>query len=513
MNVLSRQKSVYRKLLIVVLSTTAFALLLAGIALAILDLRSYRQGWIAELTTQADVLSLATAPALEFEDPSSAQAYLDLLKAQPAIIGAALYTANGALFATYTDGDHADLAFPRIPELDGFRTARNQLDLFKRIDSGNEILGTVYIKARYDIGARLRDHASVLAAVLLLSFGITLLIARPLQRNVTRPITEITKVARDVIEKRDFSARAPRTTEDEIGVLVDAFNGMLAEISTRTEVLEKSNRDLAHEIGERSRAEDALMASEDRLLALNAELESRVAARTSELEAANKDLEGFSYSVSHDLRAPLRAILGFSALFAEEHQTELGDEGRRKLGIIRRESERMGRLIDDLLAFSRLGRKALQPVSLDMTALVQSVIERLKRDDGACRTEFRIGSLPQSRGDQNLFEQVWLNLIANAVKFSSKRETPVVEIGGIVHEQEHIYYVRDNGAGFESRYSARLFGVFQRLHRQEDFPGTGVGLALVHKIVTRHGGRVWADGKPDAGATFHFALPKEEADG
>ena len=505
--------SIHRRILIVVLQTTALALVLAGVALAFLDLRNFRQGWVADLTSQADVLGLAAAPALEFADPQSAEAYLALLKAQPSIIGAAIYTAKGAMFASYTDAGNTALEFPRIPQQDGYRIEGSQLDLYKRIDSGDEILGTVYIKARYDLGTRLRNYIGVLAAVLLLSFGAAFLLARRLQRNVTRPLLEVANVARGVVEKRDFSARAPKTTEDEIGVLVDAFNAMLAEIASRTEVLERSIRDLEHEVGERRRIEDALMASENGLRALNAELESRVAARTAELESVNKDLEGFSYSVSHDLRAPIRAIMGFGALLAEEHEAELNDEGRRKLGIIRAEAERMGRLIDDLLTFSRLGRKALEPVALDMTGLVQSVVRRLQQDGSADKAEIRVSSLPQARGDRNLFEQVWINLVANAVKFSSKREAPQVEIGGIAHEREYIYFVRDNGAGFDPRYMNRLFGVFQRLHRDEDFPGTGVGLALVHKIVTRHGGRVWADGKPDAGATFHFALPKEDSDG
>jgi len=511
--VFGRQQSIHRRILIVVLATTALALVLAGAALAVLDLRSFREGWVSDLTSQADVLGLAAAPALEFADPQSAEEYLALLKAQPSIIGAAIYTANGAMFASYTDTGHAELEFPRIPQQDGYRIEGSQLDLYKRIDSGDEILGTVYIKARYDFGTRMRNYVGVLVAVLALSFGAAFLLARRLQRNVTRPLLEVANVARDVIEKRDFNARAPKTTEDEIGVLVDAFNGMLAEIASRTEVLERSNRDLAHEIGERSRVEDALVTSENRLLALNAELESRVAARTAELETANKDLEGFSYSVSHDLRAPIRAIMGFGALLAEEHQAELNDEGRRKLGIIRAEAQRMGRLIDDLLTFSRLGRKALEPAELDMTGMVQSVVRRLNEDGSAAKTEIRISKLPRAKGDRNLLEQVWINLVANAVKFSSKRAAPQVEVGGIAHENEYIYFVRDNGAGFDPRYINRLFGVFQRLHRDEEFPGTGVGLALVHKIVTRHGGRVWADGKPDAGATFHFALPKEESDG
>jgi light-regulated signal transduction histidine kinase (bacteriophytochrome) len=173
----------------------------------------------------------------------------------------------------------------------------------------------------------------------------------------------------------------------------------------------------------------------------------------------------------------------------------------------------MGQLIDDLLAFSRLGRKALDPVELDMGEMARAVYERLNHTDPGRPVEFRLGSMPAARGDRGLFEQVWMNLLSNAIKFSSKTERPLIEVGGIAEQRELIFFVRDNGAGFDPKYASKLFGVFQRLHRQEDYAGTGVGLALVHRIVSRHGGRVWADGRPGAGATFHFSLPKEPFDG
>jgi light-regulated signal transduction histidine kinase (bacteriophytochrome) len=272
--------------------------------------------------------------------------------------------------------------------------------------------------------------------------------------------------------------------------------------------------EIEHEIGERARAETALRASDDRLRALNAELEERVAQRTGELEAANKELESFSYSVSHDLRAPIRAVAGFTTLLIADHGAELSAEARRKLDIIGKEAARMGTLIDDLLAFSRLGRKAVMRSDVDMRELAHATFERLMHgDETRRRIDLRLGSMPRAYCDASLFEQVWGNLISNAIKFSSKKESPVIEIGGISEQTEHVYFVRDNGAGFEAAYRERLFGVFQRLHHDHEFPGTGVGLALVHRIVTRHGGRVWADGEQGRGATFYFTVPKEASDG
>lgn len=491
--------SIHRKIAMIALATALFAMLLQGAAMSIYDLRRFQEASVADLNAQADIIGLAAAPAIEFGDPQAAHDYLEAIRGKPSIIGAAIYTTKGARFATYTAAGHEAIEFPQIPALDGHTVERDRIDLFKRIVSGQEIIGTVYIRAHFDALGRLLDRLVVLGIVMILSLAVAVVTSSRLQDKVTRPIRDITNVARNVVNRRDFSSRATRTTDDETGVLVDAFNGMLAEIG--------------HEMSERKRVEDALQGSEARLLSLNAELEERVQARTAELEAANKDLEGFSYSVSHDLRAPIRAIGGFATLLSEDHAAELGEEACRKLAIVRAEAARMGRLIDDLLAFARLGRKALDPVDLDMAEMAKNVYERLNHSDPGHPADFRLGSLPQARGDRGLFEQVWMNLLSNAIKFSSKKERPVIEVGGISEEREHIFFVRDNGAGFDPRYQSKMFGVFQRLHRQDEFPGTGVGLALVHRIVTRHGGRVWADGKPGQGATFHFSLPREPADG
>jgi light-regulated signal transduction histidine kinase (bacteriophytochrome) len=237
-----------------------------------------------------------------------------------------------------------------------------------------------------------------------------------------------------------------------------------------------------------------------------AELEERVRQRTAELERANRELESFSYSVSHDLRAPVRAIEGFARILEEEAGDRLEPAARKYLATIRDNGRRMGVLIESLLEFSRLGRRALNLSDTDMAALAKDVFEELS--GGMAKVpELVLGPMPRARCDRALMRQVWTNLLSSAIKFSGKTEAPRLATGGTSGAGENVYYVKDNGAGFDMRYYEKMFGVFQRLHGEHEFSGTGVGLALVQRIVERHGGRVWAEGKVGEGATFYFSLP------
>ena len=229
--------------------------------------------------------------------------------------------------------------------------------------------------------------------------------------------------------------------------------------------------------------------------------------RATELEGANKELESFSYTVSHDLRAPLRAINGFAMMLEEDFHASLNGEGRRLLSVIRDSARRMGALIDDLLAFSRLGRTHMQRVRIDMRELVEEILGELRQGDGLGVATIAVEKLPPAYGDRSLLRQAWSNVIGNAIKYSGNREQPEIRVQGYIDGDEVIYSVEDNGVGFDMRFYDKLFGVFQRLHEANQFPGTGVGLAIVHRVIDRHSGRVWAKAAPDRGATFYFSLP------
>jgi PAS domain S-box-containing protein len=317
-------------------------------------------------------------------------------------------------------------------------------------------------------------------------------------------------------EQADFILAKDREVLDA-GRLVDIPEQRIDSLHLGTRILHTMKMPILDERGEPqfllgiSVDITAHKLAEQAIRELNAELRDKAA----QLEITNKELESFSYSISHDLRAPLRAIDGFSQMMQEDYQERLDAEGKRYLSVIRQNSNRMGALIDDLLEFSRLGRQPVAQGEVNVDALVREVVEEVlnseprgERGAAAAAPQIEVGPLPPARGDLGLLRQVWTNLIANAVKYSGKVQRPFIQVSGSEVGAENHYSVRDNGVGFNMQYAEQLFRVFQRLHRADEFGGTGVGLAIVHRIVTRHGGRVWAEGVVDNGAVFSFSLPK-----
>jgi signal transduction histidine kinase len=494
---LLRPASVRHKLLAVVLLTTLTALVVAIAAMMAYDLRGYRQRLVADMTTQADLLGKTTVAALTFDDPRVAQENLELLRYRPRIRAAAIYNARGQLFARFALDDGED--FPRLPEGDGTRFAGDDFVLFKRVVNDREIVGTVYLRAEYQFYDRLLGYLGIAAIVTAIAMLVAYLLSRQLQRIVTSPLLAIAEVAREVTEQRRFSMRAPKLSEDEVGTLAASFNTMLAEIERATRDLQASNADLAREIAERSRAEQEV-------LRLNADLEKRVKERTAQLEFTNAELEAFCYSVSHDLRAPLRAIDGFSQALLQDFPKEVPEEGQRYLSRIRASTQRMGQLIEDLLNLSRVSRGILERRDIDLSELARQVVSDLQQHDPQRRSDVSIWEGMRANGDVRLLRAALENLIGNAWKFTSKAERPRIEIGALADNGRKVFYVRDNGAGFDMAYANKLFGAFQRLHSATEYAGTGIGLATVQRIVHRHGGRVWADAQPGKGAVFFFTL-------
>ena len=295
-------------------------------------------------------------------------------------------------------------------------------------------------------------------------------------RTITRPIQQLVAGAEE-IGGGNLECRVGTASKDEIGGLSRAFDRMTESLKAT-----KVSRD---------------------------ELEQCVRDRSAQLEAANKELEAFSYSVSHDLRAPLRAIDGYTRILFEDYEQHLDAEGKRVCSVIRENTGNMSRLIDDLLVFSRQGRAEMKFFAIDMGTLANSVYYEMTTPEQHKRIDFHVDSVPQAVGDPTLMHQVWMTLLSNAIKFSSKRERAVIKVRGEHRENETIYSVQDNGVGFDMQYAHKLFGVFQRLHSTREFEGNGVGLAIVQRLIHRHRGRVWAEGKVGEGATFYFTLPRK----
>jgi len=307
-------------------------------------------------------------------------------------------------------------------------------------------------------------------------------------------------------ELRDLLAGNSRVLDSEHRLLCK--NGQYKWIHATGKVMVLSNEGKPQRIIGTQRDITKRKQTEEEIIKLNNELEQRVRKRTEELQNAVKELEGFSYSVSHDLRAPLRAINGFLNILEEDHFENIDEEGKRLMKIIENNSRKMGQLIDDLLAFSRIGRADLQKVKIDMNPLIESIYKDFTNPILQETYTFIVNQLPKVEVDPVLMHQAWANLISNAIKFTSKMENPTIEIGYTENENFYEFYIKDNGVGFEMEYANKLFGVFERLHSYKEYEGTGVGLAITNRIIARHGGKIWAKSEIDKGATFYFSIPK-----
>jgi signal transduction histidine kinase len=494
-----RDYSIRKKLTMMVILASGTAILLAGTAFLTYELFAYQTAMVHSLLTQAEIVGANSASAILFNDEAAAAETLAALKADPHIFSAGIYTRDNRAFATYgqTDKPAAVALRARFADhIDGHWFERDSLILFQKIVFKGETIGTVYIQSDLEgMKARFWQYLAIVLVVLLASSSVALFISSKLLGKITQPLFHLVETAQTVSREKDYTIRAVADSKDEMGVLVSAFNNMLVQIQQRDAALRKSND----------------------------EMEQRVLNRTRELQAANKELEAFSYSVSHDLRAPLRHVNGFTELLQKHVTSMLDEKGHRYLKTIADSVKQMGLLIDDLLAFSRMGRTETHFTTVNLEQLVKQALDELKPEMDGRRIAWEIGALPEVCGDRAMLRQVLVNLLGNAVKYSRPREQARIEIGALPpaspqpspslgegkDEGEIVIFVRDNGVGFDMKYAHKLFGVFQRLHGATEFEGTGIGLALVQRIIHRHGGRIWAESAVDKGATFYVSLPAQ----
>lgn len=476
------RSTIRRKLARISMLSSMTALVSASLVFLVYDARTFRERMVARLHTEAQIVSSNTVTPLLFNDVDAATLTLAGFKAESAVRAVGLFRPGASRpFAVYA-GDPAAARALTAPVAPAEATTfdGDHLMVQQPIEFEGKAIGTIAVSADLsELRARQRRYGGIVVIVLAASFLLAVTLARQMEGTLSRPLLELAEVAREVSVGKDYSVRARARGDDELGTLVLTFNQMLDEI-------EKQNLEL-----EQGRAE----------------LERRVDARTRDLAAANKELEAFSYSVSHDLRAPLRAIDGFSKVLLSNYGASLDDRGRHYLDRVRAATQRMSELIDDLLGLARLGRKELVRREVDVSALAAKVAAELARRDSGRAVQVEVAAGLSAHADPQLLTIVLENLMGNAWKFTGKADAGRIEVG---HDGNGngggAFYVRDNGAGFDMAYADKLFGAFQRLHLDTDFEGTGIGLVTVQRIVTRHGGEVWAEGAVGQGATFHFTL-------
>jgi signal transduction histidine kinase len=475
--------SISAKLTWLNLMVTGAALLLACLSFLAYDYVSYRENLIRNLSAAAQIAGTNSVTALLFDDQQAAQATLAAFKNSPDVIRATIVAENGKTFAQYRRPGSTAQIEPQhvnLHEIQARWTRGSEVLVSYRIAFSGRPLGTVYILARFgELGRRLRQYGLIAAAILLFCMGAALLATAAFRRLVTRPITALADTARVISREKDFSVRAEAAADqDEIAVLVEAFNEMLGEIQKRDSALQEA-REL---------------------------LEKRVQERTAELRAANRELEAFSYSVAHDLRGPLDVIGGMSYVVQDAYQAKLDDEGKEMLETVQRTAKNMAALIDDLLNMARSTTAGLERKQVDLAAMARSIAAELESAEPRRHVTFTIARSVVVSADERLMCVAMENLIRNAWKYTSGHEHASIEFGELHHGSERIYFVRDDGAGFDPKRVDKLFQPFQRLHAESEFPGTGIGLATVQRIIARHGGRIWAEGEIEKGATFYFAL-------
>ena len=469
-------KSISARLTLMNVFVSGVALLLACAGFFAYDQITFRDSLVRTLSAQAQIIASNSVSAILFNDPQAAANTLAALKGSQNIDSAGIFSQDRRPLAEYSRETNTGVfSAPLLlsGNIEAHRFGSTHVILVRQIMSEGKPIGFVYLRASFqEIDQRLKRYALIAFSVFLLSLGAALLVSSVFRRSVAQPIVRLAETAQAISRNKDYTVRVPPVPDkDEVGVLVDSFNEMLHELHN------------AHE-----------------------ELEQRVADRTRELVAANQELQAFSYSVSHDLRSPLEAINGFSYLLLNQYSDRLDSQTRELVENIRAGGRRMAELIEALLSLSRVSSSAMRHEPVDLSTLARSIMQELKRTAPDRKVEFIAPDKAEVYGDAQLLRAAMENLLRNAWKYTSRHDTARIEFGKIQQDRETVFFVKDDGSGFDPHSADRLFQPFQRLHSKSEFPGNGVGLATVRRIIQRHAGEVWAQAAIERGATFFFTI-------
>lgn len=491
-----KNMSIRVKLVLVISSVTVAALAVGMTVITFLEVKKIRDDVISETTLIARMAAEYSVSALAFGYKNEAEQNLSKLVIVRNIESAAVYDADGRLFAAYfREGTPARVLGAGIPPLKEASVALSggSLEVYQPMSYKGRRYGTLRLIGTTEaVYRRIRNHVKTLGYLMAFVAALVFVLASRLQNVISKPILRLAEIARNIPISQDYAQRVDMKRTDELGALAEGFNSMLAGLQAR--------------IRERDKAEELLRRA-------HGELERKVLERTSQLKQANAELEAFSYSVSHDLRAPLRGIDGFSALLEQEFSGALDKTGQDYLRRIRRDCVRMSEIIDNLQKLSSITRQEMSWEKVDLAAIAAAIIARLRESEPGRAVEFYVPDRLEVHGDPGLLAEVMENLLNNAWKFTRKTAKARIEMGFAPGEGGAVYFVRDNGSGFDMAYVNKLFRPFQRLHAQDEFPGSGIGLSIVRRVIERHGGRVWAEAAENTGAAFYFTLRNPENSG
>lgn len=475
------RNSITRKLTWMNLLVSGTALVIACATFLAYDLLTFRRDLVRTLSAQAQIVGLNSVSAIVFNDPASAEQTLSALRSSPNIRSATVQTPDGRTFASYIRRAPAQALSPLPPgQLEAHWFRDDEVVLARAILFSDKPLGTVYIVSNLgELNRRVVQYTLIAGLVLGLSLIVAFVVSGTFRRSIAQPVIELAQVAQTVSSERNYALRAPPPLrdDDELAVLVRSFNEMLAQIELR---------------------DDALRQARD-------QLELRVQQRTQELVAANKELEAFSYTVSHDLRGPIDVINGMLQILEQQYGATLDANAKEYLRHVRDGARRMSDLTSDLLELSRVTTSVMHREPVNLSSLAQTVTDELRHAEPQRQVRMQIAPGAMAQGDARLLRIVLENLLRNAWKFTAGKADACIEFG-FTQDGRHVFFVRDNGVGFDADDAGRLFQPFQRLHSSAEFPGTGVGLATVRRIIERHDGKVWAEARPGAGATFFFSF-------